>query len=90
MPLSRRTFLASLAASVAAPTIVRAAAPPKLPLAFSTLGCPVWSWKTILETADRLGYSENSTICRAFKRWTGESPQAFRREVALQGRGAAS
>ena len=31
--------------------------PPRLPLAFSTLGCPAWSWKTILETADRLGYA---------------------------------
>jgi sugar phosphate isomerase/epimerase len=26
-------------------------------MAFSTLGCPDWSFKTILETADRLGYT---------------------------------
>jgi len=54
----RRTFLTSLAASVAAPAIVRSETRPKrLPIAFSTLGCPVWSWKAILEAADRLGYA---------------------------------
>jgi sugar phosphate isomerase/epimerase len=41
-----------------APAVLRATSrPPKLPLAFSTLGCPAWSWKTILETADGLGYA---------------------------------
>ena len=29
----------------------------KLPLAFSTLGCPKWSWSRILEQASQLGYS---------------------------------
>ena len=54
----RRTFLTSLAASVAAPAIVRSETRPKrLPIAFSTLGCPFWSWKAILEAADRLGYA---------------------------------
>ncbi len=58
MPLSRRTFLTNLAVGMAAPTVLRAAPrPQRLPLAFSTLGCPAWSWTTILETADRLGYS---------------------------------
>ncbi|MEO7271185.1 MAG: sugar phosphate isomerase/epimerase family protein, partial [Vicinamibacterales bacterium] len=27
------------------------------PLAFSTLGCPAWSWQTILRQADTLGYA---------------------------------
>jgi sugar phosphate isomerase/epimerase len=58
MPLPRRTFLASLAAGMAAPAILRAEKrPSRLPIAFSTLGCPAWSFKTILETADRLGYA---------------------------------
>jgi sugar phosphate isomerase/epimerase len=58
MPLPRRTFLASLAAGMAAPAFLRAEKrPSRLPIAFSTLGCPAWSWKTILETADRLGYA---------------------------------
>jgi sugar phosphate isomerase/epimerase len=58
MPLSRRTFLSSLAAGIAAPAILRVQTPSKrLPIAFSTLGCPDWSFKTILETADRLGYA---------------------------------
>ena len=55
---ARRTFLSSLAASIAAPAILRSQTRPKrLPIAFSTLGCPVWSWKAILENADRLGYA---------------------------------
>jgi sugar phosphate isomerase/epimerase len=58
MPLDRRAFLATLGAGLAAPAILRAAARPKrYPIAFSTLGCPAWSWKTILDHADRLGYA---------------------------------
>jgi sugar phosphate isomerase/epimerase len=54
----RRTFLSSLAATVAAPAILRSQTRPKrLPIAFSTLGCPLWSWKAILESADKLGYA---------------------------------
>jgi sugar phosphate isomerase/epimerase len=56
--LRRRAFLASLAATTAAPGILRAPGTPKrLPIAFSTLGCPLWSWKAILESARTLGYS---------------------------------
>jgi sugar phosphate isomerase/epimerase len=58
MALDRRAFLAALGATVAAPAILRAASRAKrYPIAFSTLGCPGWDWKTVLEQADRLGYS---------------------------------
>jgi sugar phosphate isomerase/epimerase len=58
MPLDRRSFLTTLGASVAAPAILRAQGHKKrYPIAFSTLGCPAWSWKTILDTADQLGYA---------------------------------
>jgi sugar phosphate isomerase/epimerase len=30
---------------------------PRVPLAFSTLGCPKWPWTTVLEQASKLGYS---------------------------------
>jgi sugar phosphate isomerase/epimerase len=54
----RRTFLSGLAAGVAAPAMLRARTRPRrLPIAFSTLGCPLWGWKAILEAADRLGYA---------------------------------
>jgi sugar phosphate isomerase/epimerase len=58
MTLARRAFLATLGAGVAAPAVLRGQSPKKrYPIAFSTLGCPAWSFKTILETADRLGYA---------------------------------
>jgi sugar phosphate isomerase/epimerase len=57
MRLGRRAFLATMGAGLAAPAILRAAPRKKrYPIAFSTLGCPAWSWKTILDQADRLGY----------------------------------
>lgn len=54
----RRSFLAALGAAACAPALLRAQPRAKrYRLAFSTLGCPSWDWKTILATADRLGYS---------------------------------
>src|SRR6476659_1480371 len=54
----RRTFLTTLTAGIlAAPTVLRARKSTRYPIAFSTLGCPLWPWKTILEQADRLGYA---------------------------------
>jgi sugar phosphate isomerase/epimerase len=56
--MARRSFLSTLGAGLAAPAILRAQSRSKrYPIAFSTLGCPAWSWKTILESADRLGYA---------------------------------
>ena len=56
----RRAFLRTLgtgAALAAFPAVLRGKAGAKrLPIAFSTLGCPAWSWKKILSEADRLGY----------------------------------
>lgn len=58
MRLDRRAFLATLGASVGAPALLRGAARAKrYPIAFSTLGCPAWSWKEILDQAERLGYA---------------------------------
>jgi hypothetical protein len=48
--------LTTLAAGVAATRIIRARGS-RYPIAFSTLGCPAWSRKTVLERARRLGYS---------------------------------
>jgi len=58
MSLDRRAFLGTLGAGLAAPALLRAqAARKRFPIAFSTLGCPAWSWQTVLEQADRLGYA---------------------------------
>lgn len=58
LPVSRRSFLATLGAGVVtAPGLLRAQSrSARYPIAFSTLGCPAWPWKTIVESADRLGY----------------------------------
>jgi sugar phosphate isomerase/epimerase len=56
MRTDRRRFLTTLAAGVAAPAILRARRAKRYPIGFSTLGCPAWTWKTILEQANRIGY----------------------------------
>jgi sugar phosphate isomerase/epimerase len=53
--VNRRAFLSGLA--VAAATRRRASAAERLPIAFSTLGCPAWSLARVLETAVTLGYA---------------------------------
>ncbi|HWQ36494.1 MAG TPA: sugar phosphate isomerase/epimerase family protein [Blastocatellia bacterium] len=56
--LARRQFIQSLAAAAATPAILRAGrAAKRFPIAFSTLGCPNWNWKTILSQASQLGYA---------------------------------
>lgn len=58
--ITRREFLASVAAGLGAlrPAAAwSAGAPRRLPIAFSTLGCPDWSWRTILDYAATYGYS---------------------------------
>ena len=57
--ISRRTFLTGIGgAAVIARTPLRARQKQgKLPLAFSTLGCPKWPWSRILEQASQMGYS---------------------------------
>jgi len=56
-PVSRRAVLCTLGAGLAAPALLRAKGRKRLPIAFSTLGCPGWKWKTVLDQADRLGYA---------------------------------
>lgn len=57
MKQSRRQLLKSAGVLCAAPAALfgRAAAA-RPPLAFSTLGCPKWEWKTILRRASEWGY----------------------------------
>jgi sugar phosphate isomerase/epimerase len=56
--VTRRTFLAGAAASIAVARSMKAQTRrPRAPLAFSTLGCPKWPWATVLDQASKLGYS---------------------------------
>lgn len=63
--ITRREFIESTAiALAAASTHIRAtsalptlSSPARLPLGFSTLGCPRWDWTKVLEFADAHGYA---------------------------------
>ncbi len=55
---TRRQFIGSLAGAMVAPGLIRGAGKGgRLPLAFSTLGCPKWEWKQILAQAAEHGYA---------------------------------
>ena len=56
MRISRREFLGAGVAAVAASRLAWASEE-RLPLAFSTLGCPGWGWKKILEFAQANGFA---------------------------------
>jgi sugar phosphate isomerase/epimerase len=58
MTIDRRAFLGTLGAGLVAPALLRAQTRAKrYPIAFSTLGCPGWDWRTVLNQAESLGYS---------------------------------
>jgi sugar phosphate isomerase/epimerase len=52
MPVSRRTFLATSAATLTMSRLFLPSEPARLPLAFSTLGCPEWELQKILDFAE--------------------------------------
>src|SRR5437016_13215773 len=58
---SRREFLKSSSAALAAvactPLLFAKAPASRIPIAFSTLGCPAWEWKKILDFASQHGFS---------------------------------
>jgi sugar phosphate isomerase/epimerase len=56
MRITRRKFLQASAVAVVAGRFLRAGET-KLPLAFSTLGCPGWEWKKILDFAQANGFA---------------------------------
>src|SRR5208283_5557513 len=58
MKLSRKEFLAAGAAGLTlAMRRLARAAEQRLPLAFSTLGCPMWDWQKILSFAEANGFA---------------------------------
>src|ERR1039457_6760565 len=59
---SRREFLKLLSSAVLTPMVVgqmkaSETKPSRIPLAFSTLGCPGWEWKKILDFATQHGFA---------------------------------
>lgn len=56
-PIARRDFLGRLAAMLVALPEIAQAAGKRLPIGFSTLGCPSWSWLKILDFAQQNGFA---------------------------------
>ncbi len=58
MNVTRREMVKALGCLAGAPAVIKASPQPaRFPIAFSTLGCPKWEWKTILEHAAEWGYA---------------------------------
>lgn len=55
--MTRRELLRLAVCAPAAPVFAFAQSPRRLPIAFSTLGCPKWDWKTIVKNASAWGYA---------------------------------
>src|ERR671913_2200387 len=57
--VTRLRFVQSLGAIAVAPAVIRARAAERarLPIGFSTLGCPEWPLSTILDVASQEGYA---------------------------------
>jgi sugar phosphate isomerase/epimerase len=56
--ITRRKFINLSAAALAAPAIIKSSKKiERLPIGFSTLGCPEWEWKTILDQAAQHGFA---------------------------------
>src|ERR1700687_3346159 len=59
---NRREFMKVFSSAVLAPMIAREikaaeTMPMRIPLAFSTLGCPAWDWKKVLDFAAQRGFA---------------------------------
>jgi sugar phosphate isomerase/epimerase len=54
---TRRQFLKTASSALLMPLMMKKAKKNRLPLAFSTLGCPSWEWKKILDFAVQHGFA---------------------------------
>jgi len=66
MKPTRRKFVSTMAMAALGARYVRAAAA-RLPLAFSTLGCPGWTWPQILDFAEQHGFRGRGVTRNAWR-----------------------
>ena len=57
MTSSRRQFLKLFSSAMLSPLLFAKTAASRIPIAFSTLGCPAWDWQKILDFATQHGFS---------------------------------
>src|SRR2546429_7235392 len=57
MRTTRREFAKELSGAVITAAFARAGEPARLPIAFSTLGCPAWDMQKILNFAEQHGFA---------------------------------
>jgi len=91
-PLTRRDFLERLAISSAMLPEIARAATGRLPIGFSTLGCPAWSWLKILDFAEQNGFAavelrglEGTMDLPSRLEFAGAQIEPSKKEVASRG-----
>ena len=57
MNTNRRDFVKQTFGAVMAATVFQHHKAPRLPISFSTLGCPVWNLGKILDVAEQYGFA---------------------------------
>jgi sugar phosphate isomerase/epimerase len=91
MKATRREFVSTMALAALGVRYARAAAE-RLPLAFSTLGCPAWTWPQILDFAEKYGFAAvelrgllGDMNLPARPEFAAEQIPAVKRDVAAHG-----
>jgi len=75
MKTTRREFTKTFTGAVVAASFARAGEPARLPIAFSTLGCPAWDLQKILN------FAEQHVLRRRIPRIARQSGFAFSRGI---------
>src|SRR6266702_4678896 len=57
MPVARRQFVQGLAMAITALPAALSATGMRLPIGFSTLGCPAWDWLKIIDFGEQNGFA---------------------------------
>src|SRR5215472_13636460 len=85
---TRRQFLKTASSSLLMSLVWKETKEIRLPLAFSTLGCPKWEWKKILDFAAQHGFAaielrglEGNLVCRLLLENKNNRIEQTKREI---------
>src|SRR5690349_13318787 len=90
--IARRDFLQRLVGMMAALPAALQAAGDRLPIGFSTLGCPSWDWTKVLDFAQQNGFAAvelrglaGSMDLPSRPEFTGPQIEQSKKEIAARG-----